>query len=146
LLGAWTHIIWDQFTHDGNFGYRHFALLRTKLFHIGDFPIHVAYLLQYLSTLVGAAILAFYYLKWLRAQPPKPDDQSDHWRYFLIFGAAIISIATGLLFAIHLSAPFHEFRTFREFAYKMGVITIAVFTILIVISAVASYPHREQIH
>ncbi len=139
LIGAWTHIVWDQFTHDGSFVARHFSPLRHVLFYIGSQDITVSYVLQYVSTLVGAGILGLYYFKWLRTQPPRPDNQSDAWRYLLWFGLAVVALIVGAAIAIHLSAPVHEFRTFREFVYKMGVSAVSVFSVLIVISAILCY-------
>jgi len=142
LVGAWTHIIWDQVTHDGSYVFRHFSPLRISLTHIGPQDITLAYVLQYISTLVGGAILAWFYIKWLRAQPTKPDNQSDSWRYVLWFGLALVACAVGTFLAIHLSAPVHEFKTFREFVYKMGVSAVSVFTLLILISAILCYRRK----
>ncbi len=95
LLGAWTHIIWDQFTHDGSYVSRHFAPLRMSLAHIGPQDITIAYVLQYISTLAGGAILALHYFKWLRSQSPKSDNQPDAWRYYLWCSLALVSLAAG---------------------------------------------------
>lgn len=143
LLGTWTHIVWDQFTHDGTYAFRHFPPLRIALANIGSQKITIAYSLQYISTLAGAAILAFYYIKWLRIQPPKPDNQSDKWRYALWFGLGVVSLAIGTMLAIHLSPPVHDFQVFREFAYKQGVTAVSVFTILMIIAAVLCYPRSQ---
>lgn len=145
LLGAWTHIVWDQFTHNGTYAFRHLAPLRISLAQIGPQQITMAYILQYISTLVGAAVLVLAYLKWLRTQPSRPDNQSDRWRYLLWFTLAIVALIIGALFARHLSAPVHEFQTFREFIYKMGIITVSVFTIFIVISAILCYRRKLSI-
>jgi hypothetical protein len=143
LVGAWTHIIWDQFTHNGNYAFRHFALLRLKLFKVGDTPVTIAYTLQYISTIIGAAILAFCYLKWLRAQPAKPDSESDSWRYLLIFGTAIVSVSIAITVAKHLSGPVRDVSSFREFFYKMGVGAVSIFSALIVLIALVSLSRRK---
>ena len=144
LLGVWTHVIWDQFTHDGSYIARHFAPLRTVLFYIGKQEITISYVLQYISTIVGAAILAIAYLKWLRSQPPKPDNQSDTWRYLLIATLALISLAIGTAIAIHLSPRVHDFHTFRDFFYKTGVTSVSMFTILTVTAAILCYTRRPN--
>jgi hypothetical protein len=142
LIGAWTHIIWDQFTHDSSFLNRHFAPLRVVLLHIGAQQITISYILQYISTIIGAALLAWYYCKWLRSRPPAPTTESDTWRYLLIFGLALFSLAAGIAVAIHLSAPVHEFKTLREFVYIMGVSAVSVFSILVVASAILCYRRK----
>ena len=35
LIGAWTHIVWDQFTHDGSFVSRHFTPFASSSFTLG---------------------------------------------------------------------------------------------------------------
>jgi hypothetical protein len=143
-LGAWTHIIWDQFTHDGSFLSRHFAPLRTVLFYVGPQEITISYVLQYISTIVGAAILAWYYWNWSRSQPQKTSRESDTWRYFLIFGLAAFSLVIGTAVAIYLSAPVREFQTLREFVYKMGISAVSVFALTFIVSAILCYSRRAM--
>lgn len=69
-LGAWTHIAWDAFTHREGWVVLRVPLLQERVPLGGvDFPVY--YLLQQLSTIVGAAALALAYWRWLRrsAQP-----------------------------------------------------------------------------
>jgi hypothetical protein len=142
LLGSWTHVIWDQFTHDGTYGARHFAPLRFTLFHMGLQDITVAYSLQYISTFVGGAVLAIAYWKWLRSQPARPDGQADSWRYVLIFFLGLVSLSIGLLLASHLSGPIRDFTTFREFVYDMGVSAVSIYFLLIVTAAVLCFRRK----
>jgi hypothetical protein len=142
LIGAWTHIVWDQFTHDGSFVSRHFSPLRFVLFHIRGVEVPVAYLLQYLSTIVGGGILAWFYWKWLRSQPRIPNTESDTWRYVLIFSLALVSLAAGVTIGVHLSDRIRDSETFREYVYTTGVSAVSVFTFLIVISAILCYRRK----
>ena len=56
LVGAASHALWDTFTHDGRWGYRHVALLREHLVTINGRAFSVARTLQYASHVVGAAL------------------------------------------------------------------------------------------
>jgi hypothetical protein len=144
LIGAWTHIVWDQFTHDGTFLARHFAPWRTVLFQVGSSEVTVAYSLQYISTIAGAAILAFAYMKWLRTQLNQSDNESDGWRYLMWFGLGAVALAIGYAVAKHVADPVHNLKTLREFVYAMGVASVSSFTVLIVTAAVLCYSHRSN--
>lgn len=139
LIGSWTHIVWDQFTHDGNFLNRHVALLRIVLFHIRSYEVSVSHLLQYISTIGGGEVLIWFYWKWLRSQPRKPVRESDAWRYILLFCFAVVGLAAGIIVAIRLSDPIHDSETLREFVYKLGVTAVSVFTFLFTVGAVLCY-------
>jgi hypothetical protein len=56
VVGAFTHSVWDTFTHNGRWGVRHVAFLREYLFQVNDFHFTMARLLQYVSHFVGAAV------------------------------------------------------------------------------------------
>ena len=99
--------------------------------------VPVAYLLQYLSTVVGGVILAWYYFNWLRSQPLRVAAESDTWRYFVICTLASISLAAGLLLAKLLGET-----GLREFVYTMGVSAVSVFSFLIVVAAVLCYRRK----
>jgi len=46
LLGAWTHSIWDSFTHDGGWAVQHFAVLRVSIVHAGVTALPLSYVLS----------------------------------------------------------------------------------------------------
>jgi len=70
--GALTHIAWDAFTHSDSWTVQQLPFLRwpiTRLVH-GAIPLY--YLLQYGSTLVGGALLCYWYTRWFRQAPTQP--------------------------------------------------------------------------
>ncbi len=70
LLGVWTHVLWDSFTHGDGWIVRQVPALQQFL-TIGGYRIEVCRVLQYLSSVVGLAILLWWYAR-LRA-PAQPD-------------------------------------------------------------------------
>ena len=65
VLGVWTHLLWDSFTHNDGWMVRRVALLRAPvsfLWYSGS----VCHVLQYLSSAFGLAVLALWY-RWLPA-------------------------------------------------------------------------------
>ena len=56
LLGAFTHIFWDSFTHINGQAVLLFSILSQAVFTIGEETIFFYKLLQYLSTIFGGLI------------------------------------------------------------------------------------------
>lgn len=102
VVGAWTHLIWDAFTHNKTWIVDRVDLLREPWLHIGSIEVYGFTVLQDLSTLVGAVALTMAYLEWLRKQPRRLADNagSDGWRYLALLGAVVASvgIAIGMAF------------------------------------------------
>lgn len=67
LIGAWSHLLWDSFTHGNGWMVRHYAVLHAN-FTIGPYDTSVNRVLQYLSSVAGLAILAVWYWRL-----PTPD-------------------------------------------------------------------------
>lgn len=62
LLGALTHIVWDSFTHPYPLAVN-WPVLRTPLFEIDGHTKRLWWLLQHLSTVLGAVVLMFWALR-----------------------------------------------------------------------------------
>lgn len=62
LLGSWTHIVWDGFTHANGWCVRTFSALTPTVFSIGSYNVTVWQLLQHSSTLFGLYVLWRAYL------------------------------------------------------------------------------------
>jgi len=63
VLGAATHVGWDAFTHESG----GFPFLRTPIVT----GIDVGRLIQLLSTIAGAAVLAWWLVRWYRTAPTR---------------------------------------------------------------------------
>ncbi|WP_410569987.1 DUF4184 family protein [Amycolatopsis sp. cmx-4-61] len=64
VLGALTHVGWDAFTHESG----GFAFLRIPLVT----GVDVGRLIQLVSTIAGAAVLAWWLVRWYRRAPTEP--------------------------------------------------------------------------
>jgi hypothetical protein len=69
LLGAFSHLLWDSFTHEARWGVREFPSLDRELpvQYIGPVPRYE--LLQYASSIVGLLIIAALIWRWFARQP-----------------------------------------------------------------------------
>jgi small-conductance mechanosensitive channel len=140
LLGAWTHIIWDSFTHHDGWAVRHISFLRGQLFLANDNVFHVYDFLHQLCTLGGSAFLIVAYVVWLRnrrspAAVPS-EAASDRGRYFLLTALALVASGVAVLMALsNRGASFLGFAGFQAFAFRTAVASIAIFAPLLAIAS-----------
>jgi hypothetical protein len=143
LLGAWTHTIWDSFTHDGGWAVERFAGLRSPLIYIDSATLPVSYCLQQASTFGGGALLAIIYFRWLRRHPndgaSEPDRLSDRARYVVLGVLATIAVAFAVPLALRTGSLFEGYLAFRVFVFRTSVYSIATFIPLVILSSVALY-------
>jgi hypothetical protein len=66
LVGSWTHIVWDRFTHDTNWTYRNLPVLYQPVFPDAPHELPIFHVLQYVTSAIGLALFGWYYLRALR--------------------------------------------------------------------------------
>lgn len=93
LIGVYSHLLWDSFTHADGWGVRHIPALEAKVtigWYIGD-AFHI---LQYLSSALGLTVIAWWYMR--QRVPPGALAGDDSRRahagpaLLLIAGAALL--------------------------------------------------------
>lgn len=62
LVGVWSHVLWDSFTHGEGWGVRQFPALNTTIV-IGPYSGQLFHILQYLSSVIGLAIVVLWYAR-----------------------------------------------------------------------------------
>ena len=67
LIGVWSHLLWDSFTHPEGWAVRRIPALSDRI-TIGWYTGEVFHILQYLSSALGLIILAWWYRR-LRVPP-----------------------------------------------------------------------------
>jgi hypothetical protein len=70
LVGAFTHLLWDSFTHRTGWFYHHWALLRqtVQVPILGPLPYYK--LFQHVSTILGLGIVLVWLVWWYRTTKP----------------------------------------------------------------------------
>ncbi|MEO6845888.1 MAG: DUF4184 family protein, partial [Chthoniobacterales bacterium] len=117
LIGTWTHIIWDSFTHPWGYFTRLFPVF-NKTFLIID---HVAFpgyfVLQLASSIVGGVIVAMAYWFWFRKHraPSSPPQQSDLWRYLLWIVLLVAPVFFSLPRGLHIARIFDGYFALHVF-------------------------------
>src|SRR5262245_23076413 len=140
LLGTWTHIVWDSFTHN-RWLVKTLPFLRESVFHVGsvDFPLYA--LLQHLSTVVGTVMLIAAYCSWLRlhggsARTLVPAAE-DRWRYLLLVAVTTLALAIAVPRAV-VGHPLHVM------VFRMVIDTTVAFSTLLTLSSVLLYAARRE--
>lgn len=129
VVGAWTHIAWDAFTHASRWGARNVEFIRDPLFQLGTFTVHGYMLLQQLSTILGTALLVGAYVAWLRKHraPPSAPGDEERKRWWLIAATVLVTLAIALPLAWSVAVHDSGYFAFGSFVFHSAVYSAAVF-------------------
>lgn len=122
LVGAWTHLLWDSFTHPGGWMVQHVSWLSSPV-TIGWYTGELCHVLQYLSSVLGMAVLALWYHR--NAPQVAPGTERGPGRIVLV----VVSVAAIVIGCAQAFAPAHGQATYRIF-YLVLTRTIAWFAVL----------------
>lgn len=70
LIGVWTHLVWDAFTHGDSWLVHRVSALSAPV-TIGSYSGPLCHVLQYVSSAFGLIVMAIWYFS-LRVPPPEP--------------------------------------------------------------------------
>ncbi len=129
LLGIWTHLLWDAFTHRLSWGPQHLPLLRTVLFTFAGKDYWLSDLLQWLGSVAGIAALLLAYRRWLRQQPRGAGDGAENRRKAWLIGLVLLALLVALPFAQHRT---EYFTGLRAYAFQEWVHAAAFFSLMLV--------------
>lgn len=142
LLGAFTHIAWDAFTHKNGYFVLHLAALQTPLFSLGLREFRAYHVLQHASTTAGIVLLAIAYSRFVRAHGGT--GTRDNRRYTLLAMLGLISVACAVPLAYQDAT--HDGATEAN-VFVMSVHTLtyttSAFAILLVAAALVSEYRRN---
>ena len=148
LVGIATHILWDSFTHSGNWISHHLRFLSVdvSLPLFGPRPWYG--ILQYVSSALGIVILLLWGIHWYRDAVPvqsKPDRKLVKGDRIALACLFLIALFAALVRAIALGVPngVHGAQRFMTIAAITG---IAVFCSEIVIYGVVRNRIRNTVN
>ena len=139
LLGAFTHIVWDSFTHAHGWLVQQFSILHAPIMQTARGPIYVFNLLQRGSTLVGGALLICWCWQWLRqtpAQPvrlPVPVPMSAPRKPNAAIFMAVVALVLAGIYAYWKSPVFSGLGWHQPFARRMIITGVAVASVELLI-------------
>ncbi|MCP4138899.1 MAG: DUF4184 family protein [Chloroflexi bacterium] len=101
LVGAFTHILWDSFTHPKTLLVQEFVFLRRIVFTIASYPVQIYKILQHGSTLVGGLLLIYWYIQWYKNAPesslPKRMTIPVSTKLILFIIMSFVALISGIL-------------------------------------------------
>jgi hypothetical protein len=140
VIGAWTHNAWDSFTHRDGWVVARLALLQEPLFSWAGIGFPAYYLLQHLSTLVGAAVLILTYRVWLRHRPEVVSTpRTDRERCALLLAIAAAALVFAIPLAIVGAADHPTHFAWRYFVFRAAVYGTAAFIPLLILCSILYY-------
>jgi hypothetical protein len=108
LIGSWTHIAWDSFTHPRGWVVQRVDALSAPITLFGWYTGEVCHVLQYLSSVLGLAVLVVWYLRAAASAPvtATSGDNTGKTRLLLVL-VIVAAIEIGAIQALkfHAHAP-----------------------------------------
>lgn len=97
LVGVWTHLLWDSFTHSDGWMVQRIEAL-SQVVTIGPYTGELCHVLQYLSSVVGLTIVAVWYwrLEPLPAPRTRPAAAPSAATLVLLLAAAAALVIGGV--------------------------------------------------
>ena len=125
LVGTWTHMIWDSFTHESTWTTARVAALSAPVSVFG-WDTETSHLLQYVSSVFGLAVLAVWLgLRVLRAPRSVVEDPTlPRARWLTLALISVVALAFGLS---RVLAAWNTGATYYHLAYLLTTRSISLF-------------------
>jgi hypothetical protein len=143
LVGGFTHLVWDSFTHESGYSVLHWPILQKKIVFLGEKGAELYEVIQALSSVLGFVIVILAYRKWIRGRDISPHAQpqsDDRWRYQLLTAIASASIIVAAPFAYHASAAsvaLHGRTNAVLFVIRLLIYSTTAFVSLLCLASIA---------
>jgi hypothetical protein len=135
LLGAFSHIVWDAFTHHDTLATQWLPFLEAPILSRGRHILRVYKFLQYMSTLVGVAVLAFYGMRWYQRTPPQehaPRESLTVWQKAALLACLIVPSVIGAIQSGLNQAPWEvSLAALQKFVVAAVIAGIGIFSIVL---------------
>ncbi|ADB32052.1 hypothetical protein Kfla_2987 [Kribbella flavida DSM 17836] len=97
VIGGFTHVLWDSFTHYDGYFVRQWGFLTANLTPTWD----VNRVLQYLSSIGGILLIVLWLYRWWQRTTPEPVDPERYLsppaRYAVLAAAAVAGLAGAIV-------------------------------------------------
>lgn len=134
LIGSWTHIVWDSFTHENHFMVRRLPILRETMSIDGDHSMYLYRILQYGCSILGVALVAWWYLHALRSSTSgTPQHSNGKQRKYWLVALIAAALITGLINALFIPP---EWRSVYGFIAVILTTAMPVFAGLYLLTSI----------
>lgn len=130
LIGSWTHIVWDSFTHNNRWMVRHVSFLRYELASGSAHPMEVYHVLQYLCSVLGLMAIGLWYVHSLRRSGLRGTGRK--WRKYLLASLAMSSVLIGALVAAGYEREFDSIYIYRFGSVLAATAMMSFFALYII--------------
>lgn len=134
LIGVISHILWDEFTHEGRLGLQLMPALAEQWGPLQGFKW-----LQHGSSVIGLVIIGIRALLWLRRAEPRPAVARTTWPWVRVvwwLSLPVILIAAWLIGYLTLG-PFTDDFTIQHLAYRSLPLASGIWAMLTLALCVA---------
>jgi Domain of unknown function (DUF4184) len=114
VIGVWTHLAWDSFTHPNGWIVKRVAALSAPV-TIGPYSGTVCHVLQYLSSVFGLMVLAVWYQHLPAPPSPPPSRARSSSGPTLVLAAAAAILIGGVQATEHLGRTATVYHTVEVF-------------------------------
>ena len=141
--GAFTHIVWDAFTHEGKWGTQLIPSLNRAVLDVGNQSLPGYKVLQYGSSAIGLLILPMCLLMWVRTRPSQavpPSLLSSITRHVIITAMVFVPSVAGLLPIAQLIASPISYEGVTEAVVSGVILAGGVLLLLLGLYSLLFYP------
>jgi len=131
LIGAYSHILWDAFTHPNTFFVNQLGLN----YCISDYNIPLYKILQHASTLIGGMYIIWFFLKMEKLDTRVSSPQKSYW--------LVIAILTILILLIRIVFGLSLFQYGNIIVSVISAIIISTIMISLIEKRKSKYPFCE---
>lgn len=144
VIGAWSHITWDAFTHDGRWGQVYLPWLGEVAWTLGGADIPFYAVVQHASTLFGALVIVLGYRRRLHRvdaarQPDDADMLGDVHRWNLILTLVFASASIAVVTAGIAAQGATSWHAVHVFAFAAAIHGTVAFILLYTVTALMIY-------
>jgi Domain of unknown function (DUF4184) len=140
LVGAFTHLLWDSFTHADRWMVRRLPWLQQPLIPDSDHPLHIFHALQYISSAMGLLLIGWFY--WRAIRKVEAASSNDRSKQIALLAALVFALVCGAAFALHLPREWMSLYRVLAIASRIGMACF-IFVYLI-IGLVCTYVEYRQ--
>lgn len=136
LIGIWSHILWDEFTHAGRWGGELIPALDR--FYFGN---ELANWLHYLSSTVALTIIGIWALRWLRRRSPRPLETVVPTWFRVVFWLALPAC---LLASTTIALAVFGWEGITHTAFRAGTTGAAAILVVVALAALVVLLRRAR--
>ncbi len=140
-VGAFTHVAWDSLTHEYGWAVVRCAPLRANLFSVGGHGLKAYKALQYASSLLGLAVIAVYFVRWLRrengAVPAEVAGLTDVARRRVLACISLATTGASLVAGVRAALPERGLYAAQVFAVQAVIGAMVGFAACVLVYSLA---------